>query len=111
MRLIRLIMVLAAAGFLMPSPPEGSSRAEAIASYCPADQGLCGTAAYLAERLQAKAVYSAGIMYEWALNATLEPGALTGRLEARADLGRSTLRPEDLAPAWRGPVARAHKEG
>ena len=32
-------------------------------------------------------------------------------VQARADLGRSTLRPEDLAPAWRGPVARAHKEG
>ena len=111
MRLMRMIVVLAAAGFLMPSPPEDSSHAREIASYCPAEGGLCETAAHLVERLQAKAAFSAGIVYEWALNATVEPAALTGRLEASADLGRSTLRPDDLAPEWRGPVARAHKEG
>ena len=79
-------------------------------------------ATYVAGRLEAKAKYSAKLIYEWASDATSDPGVPQGSQEAIAvdplqtgsvklaaaeekpAEGQSTLQIEDLIPEWRGPV-------
>ena len=143
MRLIRTILVLAGAGVLMPSPPEdlaartpeqtasdvsamemlssATSTFSDIADFCVRQPGACETAAYVAARFEAKAKYSAKLIYEWATDQQQMPEMQTVPVEAdtsdelqtgstRAILaesvaatGQSTLRLDDLIPAWRGP--------
>ena len=151
MRLIRTILLLAGAGFLLPSPPEdaaapnrpvqqvstiamlssASSAFSDVTSFCVRQPGVCETAGYVAARLEAKAKYSVKLIYEWASTATSDPqappasqeaikvdGLKTGTVRMAAGeqkqplgSGQSTLKIEDLIPAWRGPVAPRKKQG
>ena len=153
MRLIRTILLIAGIGVLLPSPPEtvvaqgqavpevstfamvasASSAFADVASFCRRQPDVCQTATYVAGRLEAKAKYSARLIYEWASDATTDPAALPGTQEAiKVDMmetgsmkvaandppppkeeekGQSTLQIEDLIPEWRGPVPPKQKEG
>lgn len=92
MRLIRTLLVLSGAGFLLPSPPEdvaaGNASVEVqqvstldmlssasaavtdVAGFCARQPGFCSTAAYVAGKLEAKAKYSVRLIYEWASEST-----------------------------------------
>ena len=94
MRLIRTIILLTGGGLLLPSPPadpmQGTGVADAttmsamemlssatsafgdVAGFCGRQPGACETAAYVAAHLEAKAKYSAKLVYEWATD-TQEP--------------------------------------
>ncbi len=150
MRLIRTILVLSGAGFLLPSPPEQISASSAtalteqvstlamlssassavtdVAGFCSRQPEFCGSAAYVAGKLEAKAKYSVKLLYEWAAEPsgpaveeiTISPeepaatkadmlktgttladqGVTPGPLQAKS---QSTLKLEDLIPEWRGP--------
>jgi hypothetical protein len=88
-----------------------------MASFCSRQPGVCETAGYVASRLEAKAKYSVRLLYEWASEANEGPQVSPYADQAAADPittgsmalataagSQSTLRLEDLAPAWRGPV-------
>jgi hypothetical protein len=158
MRLIRTILLLTGAAVLMPSPPDSASTASEpaaavstiavissatsafadLASFCVRQPVVCETAGYVAGRLEAKAKYSARLIYEWASDATADPALPQGTQEAiKADMlktgtavrladsqtpqgrqaaagpseNQSTLRLEDLLPEWRGPSGQAQKQG
>jgi hypothetical protein len=153
MRLVRTILLITGVGVLLPSPPEpvvaqgqdvenvstvamissASSAFADVASFCQRQPDVCQTATYVAGRLEAKAKYSARLIYEWASDATTDPAALPGTQEAiKVDMletgstqlaaneppppkaeekGQSTLRIEDLIPEWRGPAQPKQKEG
>ena len=150
MRLIRTILVLTGAGVLLPTPPENvaaqkpvvaeevstlemlssaSSALSDVGSFCSRQPGVCQTAAYVAGRLEAKAKYSARLIYEWASDATSDPSlparpqqaitvdmmqtgttrlALSG---PRKKKSQSTLKLDDVIPEWRGPAKPSKKEG
>ena len=140
MRIFRTILILTGAAVLMPSPPEGggymgvqsavndpsapgligsATMAVAdVASFCARQPGVCETAGYVANRLEAKAKYSVRLLYEWAAESNddaliaplgnqadasdpIETGSTSSASNA-SDPG-STLLIEDLVPAWRGP--------
>jgi hypothetical protein len=102
-----------------------------VASFCVRQPDVCETAAYVAGKLEAKAKYSAKLIYEWASESTSDPALpattqeaikvdmmSTGSVKlAKADppeqKNQSTLQIEDLIPEWRGPVEKAKekKEG
>ena len=95
MRLIRTILVLSGAGFLLPSPPEdvavnnvsatteqvstlamlssASSAVTDVAGFCFRQPDFCESASYVAGRLEAKAKYSVKLLYEWASEAESVP--------------------------------------
>jgi hypothetical protein len=94
-----------------------------VASFCARQPDVCRTAGYVAGKLEAKAKYSVRLIYEWASESSGQPQASSLGNQADAsdpittgstvlaklnDGGQSTLRLEDLIPAWRGPVA--HKK-
>ena len=145
MRLIRTLLVLSGAGFLMPSPPEdisignevaltqqvsalevlssASSAVVDVAGFCSRQREVCATAGYVAGKLEAKAKYSAKLIYEWASESTSGPALPAQSQEAlRADLlktgtnmaeatvpdasNQSTLKLQDVIPPWRGPVKK-----
>jgi Family of unknown function (DUF5330) len=150
MRLIRTILMLTGVGILMPSPPDdlaaqramadheavsaiemlssAGSAASDVAGFCARQPEFCRTAAFVAQRFEAKAKYSARLIYEWASEASDDPSIPDEQIEADgadqlqtgsvdtalADAspgtGQSTLRLDDLIPAWRGP-APAKKKG
>lgn len=153
MRLIRTILLLTGGGFLLPSPPEtappqgqpvqasstiavissATSAFSDVASFCTRQPGVCETAGYVAGRLEAKAKYSAKLIYEWASDATADPAVPQGSQEAiKVDMmktgsvqmadstpqqqqkpqeSQSTLKIEDLIPEWRGPATPRKKQG
>jgi len=89
------------------------------ASFCNRQPQVCETAGYVAGKMQAKAKYSVRLIYEWAAESSAEPQVSPFSDQASADPirtgsvalakvksanGQSTLRIEDLIPAWRGPV-------
>lgn len=152
MRLIRTILLLAGGGFLLPSPPDtaapqgqpvqavstiavissATSAFSDVASFCTRQPGVCETAGYVAGRLEAKAKYSAKLIYEWASDATADPAVPQGSQEAiKVDMmktgsvevadntppsqqpqeSQSTLKIEDLIPEWRGPATPKKKQG
>jgi hypothetical protein len=85
MRLFRTIILLAAAGLLLPSPPEerargpdplspstidmlssaGSAASDAW-SFCSRQPEVCGVAGYLGGKLESKVLYSASLLWGWA---------------------------------------------
>jgi hypothetical protein len=85
MRLIRTIVLLGAAGLLLPSPPEelkrgpdpdspstidmlssaGSAASDAW-SFCSRQPDVCSVAGYLANRLEGKLLYSGSLLWGWA---------------------------------------------
>jgi len=149
MRLIRTILILTGAGLLMPSPPDNYaasgggpvplqvSASEMLSSatsafsdlgeFCVRQPSACETAAVVAAHFEAKAKYSAKLIYEWAT----DPGGIpeTPSVPVQADAsdqletsstktvvadsvpaaGQSTLRLDDLIPEWRGPPASKKK--
>lgn len=136
MRLIRTLIVLGAAGLFLPSPPEDQTGAEPTAesptafemlssagsaasdawSFCQRQPEVCNVAGYAAERLQAKAFYSASLLWGWAWE---EKGAAPSAQGPFASLtvegdvpppggehggSQSTLGLDDLVAPWRGPA-------
>jgi hypothetical protein len=85
MRLFRTIILLSAAGLLLPSPPEelakradpdspttidmlssaGSAASDAW-SFCSRQPDVCGVAGYLGGKLEGKLLYSASLLWGWA---------------------------------------------
>jgi hypothetical protein len=95
------------------------------ASFCNRQPQVCQTAGYVAGKLQAKAKYGVRLIYEWASESNAEPQISPFSNQADADPiktgstavaeagpaaygGQSSLRIDDLIPAWRGPAA--HKK-
>ena len=87
-----------------------------VASFCDRQPGVCKTAGYVAYKLERKAKYGARMIYEWAneakpANSTLaisvdpittgSPAPIVAH--ANSFVSQSTLRIEDVIPAWRGP--------
>jgi hypothetical protein len=87
MRIIRAIVLLAAAAYLLPSPPEdrvGASRQAGdnppateflsaavstvtdVSDFCTRQAAVCDTAHYLAVKLEGKAKYGIELLYQWA---------------------------------------------
>lgn len=139
MRLIRTLIVLGAAGLFLPSPPDdpaatgkdgdspsafemlssaGSAASDAW-GFCSRQPDVCGVAGYLAGRLEAKALYSASLLWGWAWDGGAAKPARQGpytEVTVEGDRpvaggkdgnGRSTLDRDDTLPPWRGPA----KEG
>ncbi|MGE0004909.1 MAG: DUF5330 domain-containing protein [Parvibaculaceae bacterium] len=134
MRVVRTIVLLAAAAIFMPSPPEEQLEARSgdppvtelvsaavstvadMGDFCSRQAAVCDTAHYLAVKLEGKARYSVELLYQWAQESRDQAqqahrddaGAPQGRTAA-ADTGktagRSTLRLDDLIPEWRAPKA------
>ncbi len=98
MRLFRTLIVLGAAGLLLPSPPgepqiagegldqpsafemltsAGSAASDAW-SFCSRQPEVCEVAGYMAERLQTKALYSASLLWGWAWEGKEAPLAARG---------------------------------
>jgi hypothetical protein len=154
MRLIRTILLLGGAAFLLPSPPEpvtaanttvlkqevstlemlssATSAVSDVASFCSRQPEVCETAVFVAAKLEAKAKYSARLIYEWASESTSDPALPATSQEAiKVDMittgstqlamaddtppppSQSTLQIEDLIPEWRGPAPKPKekKEG
>lgn len=85
MRLIRTIVLLSAAGLLLPSPPDelktgpdpdspstidmlssaGSAASDAW-SFCSRQPEVCSVAGYLGGKLEGKVLYSASLLWGWA---------------------------------------------
>ena len=139
MRIIRTLFYVSALGLIMPSPPPSEPGLAAaqpestlttpqmffaatkavsdLRDFCDRQPGFCDTAQYLAGKFEAKAKYSAKLLYEWASEANTPAGArdvieadnlatASTRLVASADaegLSQNTLRLEDLLPEWRPP--------
>jgi Family of unknown function (DUF5330) len=142
MGLIRKIIVLGGALMAMPSPPPSlqssavaqvgyssaswayiSAAADTVADvkgFCERKPQVCSTAQYLAGNVEAKAKYSARLIYEWANESTTGKSAVqlpqniaasdpvkTGSIDvkvASTSAGNTTLRIEDLIPEWRGSI-------
>lgn len=135
MRIFRTLILLTGAGLLLPSPPEGwraadhgvpepstlelltsaGAAASDAASFCTRQPEVCGVAGYLADKLTAKALYSASLVWGWArpegppraeaagpFAAVLVAGDIPDPLPAEQS-GQSTLELDDLIPEWRGP--------
>ena len=135
MRLFRTLLVLGAAGLFLPSPPEdsaatgggtdapstfdmissaGSAAADAW-SFCSRQPEVCGVAVYLGGKLEAKALYSAGLLWGWTFeDQTPAPAAVAEGPFAAITVsgpvpegrggppqGQSTLQLDDLIPPWR----------
>ncbi len=85
----------------------------------------------MAGKLEAKAKYSARLIYEWATDASRDPATSQPVEAQKVDFlttgatrlaaaepppepeteGQSTLKIEDIIPEWRGPVTPRKKEG
>jgi hypothetical protein len=104
MRIIRTVLILTGALFLLPSPPESEtavaengpaplevfgSAVNAVsdaASFCVRQPGVCETAGYVAHRLEIKAKYSVKLIYEWASEASHDSaGQPTGQAAEASD--------------------------
>ena len=136
MRLFRTIFFLGVVAVLMPSPPEEAKRSSLLSSsadvtvpqlinaasrtvsdageFCGRQPMVCVTADFIATKLEAKAKYSAKLIYEWANEASSTPGpreafenapqrASLAQLSSSNELSQNTLKVEDLVPSWRDP--------
>lgn len=86
MRIFRTIIIIAAAAFLLPSPPEERMPVETgveppttteylvaafsavadVRDFCTRQAAVCDTAHYAAVKLEGKAKYSFELLYQWA---------------------------------------------
>jgi Family of unknown function (DUF5330) len=140
MGILRNTLVIGAIALAMPSPPPSelpdgvvaptagtfaylaaaTSAFADVKAFCDRQADVCSTAGHLAHVMEAKAKYSAKLIYEWASETTdtkiskaPTPDDLaevdvmaTGTAEKRLAMAtQSTLRLEDLLVAWDGPVA------
>ncbi len=114
MRVFRTFFLLAAAAYLMPSPPEGrmglsaqtgedppateflSAAVSTVADmrdFCTRQASVCDTAHYLAVKLEGKAKYSVELLYQWANESnggTLPSQALDGEATAVRNLASTS---------------------
>jgi Family of unknown function (DUF5330) len=124
MGILRNTLIITGLAIAMPSPPPSetadvvpsqgstiayvSAAAEAFAdvrTFCQRQPGVCQTAGHIAAIVEAKAKYSAKLIYEWASEAA-DPNAVktvSGNETAAAGIDHSTLKLEDLLPEWRKP--------
>jgi hypothetical protein len=143
MRIIRTLILVGAAGLLLPSPPEdktvpaagdqqpstlelltsAGAAASDAASFCSRQPEVCAVAGYLTERLTAKVVYSASLIWGWAdertgtgdggagpFAALRVAGPVPDSVADPGNPGQSTLELDDLIPEWRGPVAEGGQD-
>lgn len=133
MRIIPMVLLMLAIAAMLPSPPESRKhRAQikpepqetfvgsAIGSVvdldplCEAREGVCTTAAYVLKRVEDKAIYNIGLLYEWARSEQvgIDPSPLGNQAAAtglratkvaRRQSSGNTLKLDDLLPRWRGP--------
>lgn len=138
MGILRSTLIIGAVFAALPSPPPGVDPAPAsqaagpgtfaylaaatetfadLRSFCERRPGVCTTAGYVADTMQAKAKYSFKLVYEWANSATQEQvqagitpnlaaadGMATGSTsKASAPRRQSTLLEEDKLPPWKKP--------
>jgi hypothetical protein len=131
MRIIPLVLLMLAIALMLPSPPESRKhkaqlKAQPEESYvgsaiesvvnldplCEKQEGVCTTAAYVLKRVEDKALYNFGLLYDWARSehAGGDPSPLGNQASARmlqptkVSRGKSnTLKLDDLLPRWRGP--------
>lgn len=90
-----------------------------VRNFCQRKPGVCQTAGHIAMTMEAKAKYSAKLIYEWANEATEQSNAKPGAKDELADadpiatgaipnarhnsVSQSTLKLEDLLPEWQAP--------
>jgi hypothetical protein len=86
-----------------------------LASFCERQPGVCKTAGYVAYKLERKAKYGVRMIYEWANEAAPAAPTLaesdpmttsstkTAAAQPASFVSQSTLRIDDLIPAWLGP--------
>jgi hypothetical protein len=138
MGILRNAIILGAVAVAMPNPPASqqgpgvvpptassfaylAAAADTFAdvrAFCERRPGVCQTAGHLAITIEAKAKYSAKLIYEWANDASegkatgtgLPPDLATADPIATGSTGnkvafesQSTLKLEDLIPAWKAP--------
>lgn len=141
MGILRNAIILGAVAVAMPNPPASEQQpgvvpptassfaylaaaADAFAdvrAFCERRPGVCQTAGHLAVTMEAKAKYSAKLLYEWANDAgdatlhqaglppdlaNADPIATGSTAEKLALAPQSTLKLEDLIPAWKAPKPR-----
>jgi len=112
------------AGQQAPSLMSSATMAIAdAAGFCERQPGVCETAGYVAGRLEAKAKYGVRLIYEWAAESNGEPkvsplpdladgsdplatGSTGTAMAAVMPASQSTLRLDDMIPAWRGPAPK-----
>lgn len=112
MSLFRIAVVLSVGVALMPSEraqqealyERAATAAQWTMTYCDRNGTQCEMAATLWDAFLSKAQFAGKLAYDVALRAASDEAVLdaTGPVAAKA---RGTLRPEDLAPAWRGAAA------
>jgi hypothetical protein len=139
MGIVRTSLLVMAVVVMLPSPPEirqlySQKKSEVAPTthlvgtainavvdlnpICAKQEGVCDTAGYLLGRLEAKARYNIGLLYDWARSDPAHDLASPLANQASADPIRTgsatkvsggtqgphnTLRLDDLIPAWRGP--------
>jgi Family of unknown function (DUF5330) len=129
MGVLRKVILIAGGLAVMPSPPDGSGDAtvaDAVAyvqaaggalkdaaGFCSRNPDACVAARKFASLVESKTIYSAQRMAEWAqreepavrINVdALETGSTGDADDAQASA--STLKLDDLIPAWIGPAPR-----
>ena len=93
MKIIRTGLVLGAIGFFMPTPPELANNPDSaqgqglgpfgyvmaaadtfadVKGFCQRKPGVCNAAGHMAINLEARAKYSAKLIYEWANETTAD---------------------------------------
>jgi hypothetical protein len=114
MRLFRTIILLGAAGLLLPSPPEelargpdpdspstidmlssAGSAAWVAWSFCSRQPDVCGVAGYLGSKLEGKLLYSASLLWGWAWDGK------TGRPQFSGPYAAITVEGDHPPPAGR----------
>ena len=126
MRILRTIVLLAAAAVFMPSPPQEKlatqgandppvtelvsaavSTVADVSDFCGRQPTVCDTAHYLAVTLEGKAKYSIELLYEWAQESRHAGSGQTIAAEEPDSAARSTLRLDDIIPEWRAPARQS----
>jgi Family of unknown function (DUF5330) len=123
MGLVRKVMIVTGGLAMMPSPPHDSIQAadaetyvaaaatlsSDAADYCGQKPGVCRVAGYMAAKLEHKARYGAELLYRWTVPDqpnglrivdAMETGSTSS---ASSKETASTLKLDDLIPAWIGP--------
>lgn len=126
---LRTVVLLGVAVYLLPSDPgrqeafikTASQAFDYATTVCDREPELCARASKVVEELKSKAHFGAGVVYTLITNqqkpsdpAAGEPSAPTpagprwdGTLR-RTPASQGTLKPDDLAPAWRSITRSAH---
>ena len=126
---LRTVLVLGVTVYMLPSDParqeafiKSVSRGfEYATTVCDREPEFCAKSKTVLEDLKSKAQFGAGVVYalitkyqqtgEPEADDPAAPGAATSRWDGtarRSPARQGTLRPGDLAPAWRGSPSNTH---